>query len=386
MPKVSILIPIYNDEKFIKDLVDSVLGQTFKDFECLFYNHGSTDGSGKLLQSLTKDDKRVKIIESKKNIGNGANNELLKHAKGEYIKFFCADDLMMKNCIEKQVLFFDSDTNKKYSVLFTKTIKIDNNALEIYKDNKDVKNKNRYQYLNYIFYKGNPEFSFPTLMIRRSSIKNNRLFDERFGQINDVNLWLKLLLAGNEFYILNDYLVKYRWHSNNISNLQNINAKARFIFEFQRLFEIYLKEINSFEELLRIFPEAKEFNKNLNKTDNDLIPFIICQLALRVDKKIFPFLEVHKNFAMSELFTMMGNKKIADKIYKNFNFSYSDFKNLTLHNPNSLELAYFFNKFNLDYSLLKQKRGFFGLLYRIKKKMMKSRSNNLSKAINKSSC
>ena len=107
MPKVSILIPVYNDEIFIEDLLKSILNQTFQNFECLIYNHGSTDNSQKMLENFSNIDKRIKIFVTHQNIGNGANNKLLQHATGEYIKFFCADDIMLPNCLEKQVSFFE---------------------------------------------------------------------------------------------------------------------------------------------------------------------------------------------------------------------------------------------------------------------------------------
>jgi hypothetical protein len=119
----------------------------------------------------------------------------------------------------------------------------------------------------------------------------------------------------------------------------------------------------------------------LEESDTDLILFIICQLALRVEKRVFPFLEFHKNFAMNQIFCILSNKNLAKKIYNKFNFHYSDLKDLTLCNPNGMELAYFFNGLDMDYTQLKQKRGFFGLFYRIRKKVMKLKVGRISDLI-----
>jgi glycosyltransferase involved in cell wall biosynthesis len=380
MPKVSILIPVYNDEIFIEDLLNSILNQTFQNFECLIYNHGSTDNSQKILENFSNKDKRIKIFVTQQNIGNGANNKLLQHATGEYIKFFCADDIMLPNCLEKQVSFFEDKKNNKYSVLLSKVIEINNKGVEFNRNKNTYVNKSWDEHLNYIFYRCNPEFSFPTVMIRKSAICDNmNLFDERFAQLNDVVLWINLFFQKKEFYVLNDFLIKYRKHDNNISNLNSIKKRARLIFEYQRILEFYLININTFDNLLKIFPEAQDYLENLNENDLDLIPFIICQLALKINCRLNPYIEVHKNFAINQLFNILQNNNIAQKIYEKFNFTYSDFKNLTLNNPNGLDIAHLYKSKNLDYTSLKKRKGLFRFIYTIRKKIIKIRIKNMQK-------
>ena len=380
MPKVSILIPVYNDEIFIEDLLKSILSQTFQNFECLIYNHGSTDKSQEMLENFSIIDKRIKIFVAQQNMGNGANNKLLQHATGEYIKFFCADDVMLPNCLEKQVSFFEDKKNNKYSVLLSRVIEINNKGVEFNRNKNTYVNKSWDEYLNYIFYRCNPEFSFPAVMIRKSAICDNmNLFDERFAQLNDVVLWINLFFQKKEFYVLNDFLIKYRKHDNNISNLNSIKKRARLIFEYQRILEFYLININTFDNLLKIFPEAQDYLENLNENDLDLIPFIICQLALKVNYRINPYIEVHKNFAINQLFNILQNNNIAQKIYEKFNFTYSDFKNLTLKNPNGLDIAYLYKSKNLDYTSLKKRKGLLRFIYTIRKKIIKIRIKNMQK-------
>jgi hypothetical protein len=217
-------------------------------------------------------------------------------------------------------------------------------------------------------------------MIKKSAICDKmNLFDERFAQLNDVVLWINIFFQKKEFYVLNDFLIKYRKHSNNISNLNSIKKKARLIFEYQRILEFYLINIKTFDILLKIFPEAQIFLKNLNENDVDLIPFIICQLALKVNYKLNPYMEVHKNFAINQLFNILENNNIAQKIYEKFNFTYSDFKNLTLNNPNGLDIAYLYKSKNLDYTSLKKGKGLLRFIYTIRKKIIKIRIKNLQK-------
>ena len=96
-PKLTILVPVYNAEDFLKLCLESIINQSFSDFECILINDGSTDGSLKILKEYAKKDKRLKIID-KKNSGYGASmNEGIKNAKGEYIGIVEPDDFVHRD-------------------------------------------------------------------------------------------------------------------------------------------------------------------------------------------------------------------------------------------------------------------------------------------------
>ena len=99
--KVSVIIPVYNVEKYLRQCLESVIKQTFKDFECICVNDCSTDSSCKILEEYAKKDDRFVIINISKNQGQGnARNEAIKIAKGKYISFVDSDDWVTKNYIE----------------------------------------------------------------------------------------------------------------------------------------------------------------------------------------------------------------------------------------------------------------------------------------------
>ncbi|MCL2677179.1 MAG: glycosyltransferase, partial [Streptococcaceae bacterium] len=103
MPEISIIIPVYNTEKFLVDCLNSVLAQTFSDFEVLLINDGSTDESLEICQSYTKKDERLKIF-SQENQGQGtARNRGLDEAQGNYITFIDSDDFVKPDYL--QVLY-----------------------------------------------------------------------------------------------------------------------------------------------------------------------------------------------------------------------------------------------------------------------------------------
>lgn len=108
MPIVSVILPVYNQEKFIAQTIESVLCQTFADFELLIWNDGSTDSSASIIEAYAARDKRI-IAFSDKNVGRSkATNALVSKSQGEWCAFLDADDLMLPNRLERQIAFHKS--------------------------------------------------------------------------------------------------------------------------------------------------------------------------------------------------------------------------------------------------------------------------------------
>ena len=116
MVLISVIIPVYNVEKYIEDSLNSVLNQSFKDIEVICVDDESTDNSLRILNEFEARDKRVKVI-SQKNKGNGgARNTGLKHASGDYVYFLDADDLLFENALEK--MYRNAKSNQSDLVIF----------------------------------------------------------------------------------------------------------------------------------------------------------------------------------------------------------------------------------------------------------------------------
>lgn len=106
-PKVSVVMGAYNAEKFLKEAIDSILNQTFEDFEFIIVNDGSTDGTQAILDSYH--DSRMIIIINEENLGrSGARNKAINISKGEYIAIMDADDISLPKRLEREVNFLDS--------------------------------------------------------------------------------------------------------------------------------------------------------------------------------------------------------------------------------------------------------------------------------------
>ncbi len=99
MPKLSIVIPIYNSETWLKDCIDSILTQDYQDYELILVDDGSTDNSGEICDSYAAEDNRIKVLHIENGGLGNARNVGIKNARGEYILFVDADDEISKTCI-----------------------------------------------------------------------------------------------------------------------------------------------------------------------------------------------------------------------------------------------------------------------------------------------
>lgn len=99
-PKISVIVPVYNDEKWLRRCVDSILTQTYTDFELLLVDDGSTDGSGAICDEYTAKDSRVHVFHQPNGGVSSASNLGLDNARGEWISFVDSDDWMDMNYLE----------------------------------------------------------------------------------------------------------------------------------------------------------------------------------------------------------------------------------------------------------------------------------------------
>ena len=94
MPEISVIVPVYNTEQYLHRCIDSILAQTFTDFELILVDDGSTDESGKICDEYANHDKRVCVFHQKNQGQAAARNNAIKHSKGEYISFVDSDDIL----------------------------------------------------------------------------------------------------------------------------------------------------------------------------------------------------------------------------------------------------------------------------------------------------
>lgn len=103
MPKISVIMPVYNSELYLSETIESILNQTYKDFELILVDDGSKDSSGKICDDFAAKDDRIVVVHQRNGGICNARNTGLKIAKGEYIGFSDNDDFMMPQCLEKAI-------------------------------------------------------------------------------------------------------------------------------------------------------------------------------------------------------------------------------------------------------------------------------------------
>lgn len=217
-PIVSVLMPVFNTEKYITQAVESILQQSFSDFELIILNDGSTDNTSKIIGEFN--DHRIRIINLNENQGLvNARNRLVAEAKGRYIAFLDADDIAVPSRLEEQVNFMDRDEADLCGSA----------CYSLYEDMGRAKpSKERYTDadIRALITISSPLCN-PTVMGRAEIFKK---FPYRAGKdyAEDYSLWAELALAEYRFANLKEKLITYRIHDKQTSQVQNAETNVIF--------------------------------------------------------------------------------------------------------------------------------------------------------------
>src|SRR3989344_7470139 len=203
MPKVSIIMSVYNGEEFLRDSILSILDQSYKDFEFIIVNDASTDNSLKIMEDFQKNDSRIKIIDNKFNLGlTKSLNKGISEAKGEYLARLDSGDLSLPKRLEKQVDFLDQ--NRDVGLIGSLMYIIDTKGAII----KEVKYPTDDKKIKKDLIKYNP-FAHSSIMFRKEIASKVDFYDENYRYTQDYNFYFKIF-PRTQFANLPVFLVKYR--------------------------------------------------------------------------------------------------------------------------------------------------------------------------------
>jgi glycosyltransferase involved in cell wall biosynthesis len=220
MPKISVIIPVFNGEKTIKETIDSVLAQTFTDFELLVINDGSQDET--LIVLATIKDARLKVFSYPNGGPSICRNRGIEQATGDYISFIDADDLWTPDKLAAQLQALQE--NPQASVAYSFTDWIDENGQRIHQGSYTSVNGNIYARLllnDFIESGSNP-------LICKTAFDEVGMFNPTMGYAEDWDMWLRLA-ARYEFVSVKAPQVLYRMVRNSQSS--NINKMAAGSFQ-----------------------------------------------------------------------------------------------------------------------------------------------------------
>jgi glycosyltransferase involved in cell wall biosynthesis len=199
---ISILLPVYNGEKYIRYAIDSVLKQTFSDFELLVGFNGTTDNSKKIVSEIV--DSRIKVFDYGTDKGKSKTlNKLLKEAKYDYVCLQDDDDIWNERKLLSQLEFL-----RDFDVVGTQISYMDKNGSIIGKPLLKCKHED----IVYFSLKGENQLANSSTIFKKSCIIEANGWDESLPALEDYDLWLRLMKKGKKFLNLNDYLVDHRIH------------------------------------------------------------------------------------------------------------------------------------------------------------------------------
>lgn len=253
MPELSVVIPVYNAEKYLTKALDSVINQTFKDFEVLCVNDKSTDNSLKILEEFAKNDNRIKVINNEKNIGAALSRNVgIDNAKGEYIYFLDADDYIDEKYLEYMI---EKIEQEKCDIILNLSIMNETNGLSTEYNHPSMPEINpEGEYLDKIttiHYA--PCFIWARIYRKSFLNKYNLRFldihatdDVVFNAIVDMYCDKTFVFCGEKYhYTVNDTSVTGVVKSIDRRDLQHIKAHS-MIYD-------YLKENNILDNKLKLF-------------------------------------------------------------------------------------------------------------------------------------
>tara|TARA_B100002051_G_C16730741_1_gene638074 strand:+ start:895 stop:1812 length:918 start_codon:yes stop_codon:yes gene_type:complete len=301
-PKVSVLMNCYNSERFIKKSINSVINQTYKNWELIIWDDGSKDNTYKIISKFK--DKRIKVFRNTKNLGLGPSRiKAQKKLKGDYIAILDSDNIFMKSKLKKQIQEFKK--NKNVSFVATGYSLIDSNDKKI--GHYDIElNKNFISYLC-----TSNIFAHSSIMYKKDIAKKVGWYSKKLEYAQDYDLTMKLLRKYN-CKLIREKLVKIRDHSNNMSTIK----------------ELKLTRLKEKIFILKKIPFYFKLNKeDIKNNKNEIIFTEIKYLYFSTDYKNFiknsfkiMFYLIKYNFIIFNLMSNLKNKLFEDK---NINYKFS---------------------------------------------------------------
>jgi glycosyltransferase involved in cell wall biosynthesis len=253
LPKISVIIPVYNVESYLHRCINSILNQTFQDFEIILINDGSNDKSGQICDDYAQKDKRIKVIHKKNARVSAARNDGIKMAKGKYVSFIDSDDWIEPE-MHQEMIYKAEESNLDFIMCDYR--KKSNNCEEKrtqpirggYYSKEEIKNELFQCLIMFEHIEFPPTISNWVCLYNLEFLKANDLYyDEDIHYCEDSILGSKIMYhATNFYYLKGHHYYNYFYNPNSTTNTYN-----------EKKWYSYLK-IN--ERLIKYFGNTTEFD------------------------------------------------------------------------------------------------------------------------------
>lgn len=315
-PLVSVVICVYNGEAFVRDTLESIVGQTYRNMEIIVIDDASSDGSREIIKEYARKDERIVPVFLEKNLNIcNAGNVGFERATGKYAALIGHDDIWRKDKLEKQISFLEE--HPTYSVCFSWAEIIDENGESINKKYGMLRgpfcceNFNGKDWTRRMFFKQN-ELCASSACIRRECLERTGGYRYALVQLQDYDLWLRLLLEGN-IYVLQEKLVFYRKFTDTERNLSagTEEASVRGWHELQWIQYNYIYKMS--DEKFRFV-----FGKDLKKPELVTCTATMCE-------KAFLLCQIKNCFAVKLFVELLEDSETREFLEKEYQFTLQDF-------------------------------------------------------------
>lgn len=316
-PLVSVILPSYNHEKHVGIAIESVLNQTFCDYEFLVSDDHSTDGTLEIIQKYHDD--RIQLHVFSENQGATINHKyLIDRAKGKYVALINSDDVWLPNKLKKQVAYLEAHEECGGCFSFAEIIDEDGSSINVYRDVFQKKNRTQAEWYRQFFLHGNC-LCHPSMLIRTNIYHTLGVYNLSLRQLPDFDMWVRLIKHYG-IYIFQEPLVQHRRFVSVSANTSapTIRNSMRDAVESHYILNNYLNDVSD-----EFFSAAfrKEFRKADAITHNELC----CEkFFLLLDGKFY-LPQVSLLAAINYFFKIYSEEGMADTFRDSYNFRMADF-------------------------------------------------------------
>jgi len=250
IPTISVIMPVYNAEKYLVESIESILNQSLKNFEFIIINDGSKDKSLGIIKKYAKKDKRIILLNNSRNLGlQKTLNKGLEVARGKYVARMDADDISLPKRLEIQFNYMED--HLEIFLVGSSAIVIDGNGnrLGIFKKfNNSSRIKKKLRKVNCIVH--------PSVMFRNNQIA----YREKFKTSEDYDLYLRIISSGKKITNLSDPLLMYR-----ITSGSFVSTMPNQSFYFNKAKEFYKQRLKEGRDEYNNLTPPRKINKISNK-------------------------------------------------------------------------------------------------------------------------
>ncbi|PTR09612.1 glycosyltransferase involved in cell wall biosynthesis [Nitrosospira sp. Nsp5] len=315
MPKVSVILTSFNHEKHIQEAINTVLNQSFTDFELIIWDDASADNSWYLINQYS--DPRIRAFrnEVQKKGGWGINKAISEVASGKYIAIHHSDDAWEPDKLQKQVAVLDD--HPEIGAVFTWSQIINEYGVKLENSWFIQENKTQWQWLNQLFLEEN-HLNHPSVLIRKQCYQDVGVYSYGLAQTGDAEMWSRVLIKF-PIHVIQERLTKHRFFSDESnSSGPRIEVAIRANSEWNILRENYLS-IANFEDIVATFPGLERF-RNPEGFDNK---FLLAMACLECKQRNA------WQLGLKWLFDLLNDETRYRKIKELYSFTHLDFIRMT---------------------------------------------------------